>query len=189
MSKTAGQVCACFGFSLICYKADYYGYRTDRNIHDQSNTKLRSAILAGVTHVANFDKITRKLKQRRRLRRQRERQTRNKFRLANNNIVHANIFVSVHFFDMKLCVYFHLLGMTWMQDNDLRFLFLNFWTLEFHSSWIRQHVSNLTRWNKRDKIWSSASSLFKCRFCSRRCCLSFLLILYARTLRPSLRGE
>ena len=33
---------------------------------------------------------------------------------------------SLHDFDMKLRVYFHLLGMTWMQDNDLRFLFLNF---------------------------------------------------------------
>ena len=33
---------------------------------------------------------------------------------------------SLHDLDMKLCVYFHLLRMTWMQDNDLRFLFLNF---------------------------------------------------------------
>ena len=35
----------------------------------------------------------------------------------------------------------------------------------------------LTRWNKRDKVWSSANSLFKWRFrCRRRrCCLSALL--------------
>ena len=33
---------------------------------------------------------------------------------------------SLHDFDMKLRVYFHLLGMTRMHDNDLRFLFLNF---------------------------------------------------------------
>ena len=49
-------------------------------------------------HDANFDKITRKLKQRRRLRRQRERQTRNKFRLAKQQLCTCKFFVFVHFF-------------------------------------------------------------------------------------------
>ena len=49
--------------------------------------------------------------------------------------------------------------------------------LEFNSRKSRQHLTNSTRWNKRDKVWSSANSLFKWRFRSRRrrCCLSSLL--------------
>ena len=41
---------------------------------------------------------------------------------------------------------------------------------------ICQHLTNWTRWIKRDKVSSSATSLFKWRFgsCSRRCCLSSL---------------
>ena len=30
-----------------------------------------------------------------------------------------------------------------------------------------QHLPNWTRWNKRDQVWSSASSLFEWRFCNR----------------------
>ena len=40
---------------------------------------------------------------------------------------------------------------------------------------IRQHLKNWTRLNKREKLWSSANTLFKWRFSSRRrrrrCCL------------------
>ena len=41
-----------------------------------------------------------------------------------------------------------------------------------------QHLTNWTRWNKRDKVWSSATSLFQCRFRGRRgrCCLSSHLL-------------
>ena len=48
--------------------------------------------------------------------------------------------------------------------------------LEFNSRKNCQHLTNWTRWNKRDKVWSSATSLFKWRFRSRRrlCCLSSL---------------
>ena len=40
-----------------------------------------------------------------------------------------------------------------------------------------QHFMTWTRWNKRDKVWSRANSLFKRRFRSnrRRCCLSSLI--------------
>ena len=39
-----------------------------------------------------------------------------------------------------------------------------------------QDFTNWARWNKRDKVWSSATSLFKQRFCRRRrcCCLNSL---------------
>ena len=42
---------------------------------------------------------------------------------------------------------------------------------------ICQHLTNWTRWNKRDKVWGSANSLFKWRFRSRRrrCCFSSLI--------------
>ena len=43
---------------------------------------------------------------------------------------------------------------------------------------IRHYLPNWTRWNKRDEVWSSANSLFKWHFCSRRrpCCLSSVVI-------------
>ena len=63
----------------------------------------------------------------------------------------------------------------WTQDNDFLFLFLNFEKCfgEFKSRKNCQHLTN-QRWNKRDKVWSNATLLFKWRFRSRRrhCCLS-----------------
>ena len=49
-----------------------------------------------------------------------------------------------------------------------------------------QHLSNWTRWNKRDKVSSSANSLFKGSFhsCRCRCCLKSLLSLNERSFRP-----
>ena len=67
---------------------------------------------------------------------------------------------------------------TWAQDNDFLFLFLYFDTVFWNSTPEKncQNLTNLTRWNKRDKVWSSATSLFKWRFRNRgrRCCLSSL---------------
>ena len=40
--------------------------------------------------------------------------------------------------------------------------------LEFNCRKICQHLTNWTRWNKRDKIWNRANWLFKWRFRSRR---------------------
>ena len=39
-----------------------------------------------------------------------------------------------------------------------------------------QHLTNWTRWNNRDKVWSGTNSLFKWRFRNHRrcCCLSSL---------------
>ena len=65
--------------------------------------------------------------------------------------------------------------------QQLSFSFPELWysLLEFNSRKICQHLTKWTRWNKRDKVWSSATSLFKWRFRSRRrrCSLSFLLLL------------
>ena len=48
--------------------------------------------------------------------------------------------------------------------------------VELNSKKYGQHLTNWTTWNKRDKVWSSASPLFKCLFRSRRrrCCLTSL---------------
>ena len=57
--------------------------------------------------------------------------------------------------------------------QQLSFSFPELWysPLEFNSRKIWQHLTN---WNKCDKVWSGANSLFKWRFRSRRrrCCLS-----------------
>ena len=59
------------------------------------------------------------------------------------------------------------------------FLFPEVWysLLEFNSRTICKHLPNWTRWNKREKFWCSANSLFKRRFrsCRRCCCLSSLI--------------
>ena len=85
----------------------------------------------------------------------------------------------VHFFVVTArlrceIAYFHVLWRRWAYDNDFLFLFLHFHTVFKNSSPQKncQHLTNWTKWNKRDKVWSSATSLFKWRFrsCRRRCC-------------------
>ena len=60
--------------------------------------------------------------------------------------------------------------------------FPEFWCslLKFYSKKYCQHLTKWTRWNKRDKVWSRATSLFNWRFRSRRRrrCLSSLLTLW-----------
>ena len=53
--------------------------------------------------------------------------------------------------------------------QQLFFSFPKLWRspLEFNST-PKTFATNLTRWNKRDKVWGSANSLFKWRFRSRR---------------------
>ena len=55
------------------------------------------------------------------------------------------------------------------------FAFPELWysPLESNSEQIRQHLTNLTRWNKRDEVWTRANQLFYWRFRSRRRCHCF----------------
>ena len=68
-----------------------------------------------------------------------------------------------------------------VNSRRLFFCFPELWysLLEFNARKICQHFMNWMscNWNKRDKVWSSANSLFKWRFRNRRryCCLSSLL--------------
>ena len=76
---------------------------------------------------------------------------------------------------------------TWTQDDFLfSFPELRYSLQEFNFKKICQHLTNWTRWNKRDKVSSSANSLFKGRFhsCRCRCCLKSLLTLNERSFRP-----
>ena len=120
----------------------------------------------------------RELKQRRR-RRQQQRQKSNWFRLANNNFACASRFFG-HFFAVTALLrrenaYFRVLWRTWTQDHDFLFLLLNFDTV--FKDWTPEKWNKRIRWNKRDKVRSSATSLLEWRFrsCLRRCCLSSLL--------------
>ena len=122
-------------------------------------------------------------KQQRR-RRQRERQKSNWLRLAKQQLCTC---ITLFFF---LCR--HSTTTTWKclilrfsEDVNTRqrlsFSFPELWCsiLEFNSRNICQHLTKWTRWNKRDKVWSSGTSLFKWRIRGRRrrCCLSSLLLL------------
>ena len=93
------------------------------------------------------------------------------------------------------CIFLHFLAiiccttMTWtllisrfVEDGNttqqLCFSFpeLSYSPLEFNSRTIRQHLTNCTRWNKRNKVWGSPNSLFKWCFhsCRQCCCLNSL---------------
>ena len=83
----------------------------------------------------------------------------------------------------------HCTSRTWkciisrfVEDVNTRPQLSELWNnlLEFNSKKNFQHLTNWTRWIKRDKVWSSAASLFKWRFRSRccRCCSRSLFTSY-----------
>ena len=128
----------------------------------------------------------RELKQRRR-RRQRERQKSNRFRLAKQQL-YACITLFCTFPSR------HCLTTTWkclisriveVVNTKQRLCFsfpeLGYTFLEFNSRKKKncQYLTNWTTWNKRDEVWSSATSHCYCRLRSRRlrCCLSSLIII------------
>ena len=92
----------------------------------------------------------RELKQRRWWR-QRERQKSNKFRLAKQQLcTWITLFCTF--------LFRHRTTATW------KYLISRF----VNSRKKYQHLTNWTRWNKRDKVWSSATLIVKWRFRSRR---------------------
>ena len=124
----------------------------------------------------------RELKQRRR-RRQREREKSNRFRLVKQQLCPRIMLFCT--FPCRRCTTTarKWLILRFVEDVntwDKNFLFFS-WTLiqslEFKSRDICQHLTNWMSWNKRDKVWGRANSLFKCRFGNRRwrrCSLSSL---------------
>ena len=115
----------------------------------------------------------REFTQRRRLPQQ-ERQKSNRFRQAKQQLC-----TCITLFCTFLCL--RCTTTTWkclisrfVEDGNKRqqlsFSFPELWCspLEFNSKKNWQNLTNETRWNKRDKVWGSANSLFKWRFLSRR---------------------
>ena len=108
----------------------------------------------------------------------------NRFRLVKQQLC-----TCIAIFCTFLCL--HCTTKTWkcliprfVEDVDARqqlsfsFPELRYSPLEFTSRKICQHLTNWTRWNRRDKVWSSANSLFMWLFpsCHRRCRLSSLTL-------------
>ena len=128
----------------------------------------------------------RKLKQRRR-RRQRERQKGNWFRLAKQQLCTCiMLFCTFLCRQCKTTTWNCLISRFSEAENTRQRLSISFPELryslfEFNSRENCQHLMKGTRWNKRDKVWSSATSLFKWRFRSRRrrCWLNSLLYITA----------
>ena len=104
--------------------------------------------------------------------------------LQNNNFARASPFFCTFLCRRCTTTTWKCLISRFVEDVNSRRLFFCFpelWysLLEFNSRKICQHFMNWMscNWNKRDKVWSSANSLFKWRFRNRRryCCLSSLL--------------
>ena len=130
--------------------------------------------------------ICRELKQRprrRRRRRQRERQKSSWFRLTKQQLC-----TCITLFCTFLCrrctpTTWNFIFSRFVEDVNTRQQFsfsfpeLRYSPLEYiNPRKIRHYLPNWTRWNKRDKVWSSVNILFEWRFCSRRrrCSLRFL---------------
>ena len=90
---------------------------------------------------------------------------------------------SLHYYNVKMSIFTFCRG----RERKTTFLFLSLDSLlEFNSRKNYQHVTNWTRWKKRDKVWGSATSLFNWRFRRRcrPCCLSSLVLLIKPITRP-----
>ena len=118
--------------------------------------------------------LIRELKQRRR-RRQQERQKSNGFRSARQQLC-----TCITLFCTFLCrrctsTTWKYLNSRFVKDGNTRqqlsFYFPELWfsPLEFNCKDTSQHLTNWTRQNKRDEVWSSAHSLFTWRVRSSRC--------------------
>ena len=101
----------------------------------------------------------------------------------NNNFARASRFL-VHFFavttrlyHMKVPNFTFFGGPENSRETFLFFSSISIQSFIINSRKICEHLTNWTRWNKLDKVWSSAYSLVKWRFrCHpRRCCLSSLI--------------
>ena len=91
---------------------------------------------------------------------------------------HAFLYISLpslHDYDVKMPIFTFLGEVNTGQWLSFSFPELWYSLLEFNSRRNCQQLANWTQDNKHDKVWSSATSLFKWRFRSRRCrCYLFI---------------
>ena len=89
----------------------------------------------------------------------------------------VHFFPSLQDYDVK-----HVLWRTWNRTTIFFFFFSTSIEFKIHVEFnfrkIRSHLTNWTRWNKRDEVWSSTNLLFMERFrsCRRRWCLSSVIM-------------
>ena len=127
-----------------------------------------------ISSLSSLSILNRGLQQRRR-RSQRERPKSSGLRLAKQQLG-----TCITLFCTFLCR--HCTSTIWKREHKTTTLFFFPWT-SIQSFRIKlpptncQYLTNWTRWNKRDKVWWSATSLFKWRFrcCRRRCRWSSLI--------------
>ena len=107
-------------------------------------------------------------------RRQRERQKSNRFRQTKQQLC-----TCITVFCTLICrrctsTTLNCLISRFFEDGtkrkQLSFSFPGLWCspLESNSKKVCHHLTNWTRWNKRDEVWGSPNSLFKWRFRNRR---------------------
>ena len=97
------------------------------------------------------------------------------------HVHHAFLYISLpllHDYDVRVSNFTFCRGREHKTTTSISFPELSYNPLEFNSRKICQHLTNWTSWNNHNKVWSSATSLFKWRFGSRRrrCWLSSLLL-------------
>ena len=173
--------------NLSILKSVYYTLRENNRFVREITSCFSNAI--GVC--PRCSTADRELKQRLRGRQQ-ERQNRNRFRLAKQQLC-----TCITLFFTFLCR--HCATTTWkclisrfVEDVNTKqrlcfsFPELRYPLSEFNSRKNCQHLTNWTRWNLRDEVWSSATLLCTWRFRSRgRRCICCLSSLNTHTKRAS----
>ena len=91
---------------------------------------------------------------------------------------HAFLYISLsslHGYDVKMTIFTFCEGLEHKTTTFFLFSWPSVSLLEFNSRKNCQYLTNWTRWNKRGKFWSSATSLLNWRFrCLRRRCCTLL---------------
>ena len=114
--------------------------------------------------------------------RQRERHKGNRFILAKQQLCTCITLFRTFLYRQCTTMTWKCLISRFVKDGNTRqrpsLPFPELWDslLEFNSRKNSQHLTNWRRWDKHDKVWGSATSLFKWRFrwCRLRFCLTSL---------------
>ena len=118
-----------------------------------------------IPSLSSLSILNRELKQRWR-QSQRERQKSSELRLAKQQLgTCITLFCT---FLCRHCVRLRHENVNTRQQLYFSLPELRYSLLELNSPQNCQYLTNWTRWNKRDKVWRSATSFVKWRFCSRR---------------------
>ena len=127
---------------------------------------------------------SREFKQWQRWRQQERQKSNNGLDWENNNFECASCLFVNFFFRHCTTVMWKCLFSHFVEDVNTRprlsfsFPELQYTLLEFNSTKNWQHLMNWTRLNRRDKVWSSVTSLLEWCFRSRHRCCCFSSLVY-----------